>query len=68
MKSRQARHHQRYAAQPVGPPPHPVEGVRGRRWRGPASGPRLVSYPSSDERTRTRLERLHRIALAAESK
>ncbi|CAM5667361.1 Helix-turn-helix domain-containing protein OS=Streptomyces cyaneofuscatus OX=66883 GN=G3I52_05005 PE=4 SV=1 [Streptomyces cyaneofuscatus] len=37
-------------------------------WLGPASGPRLVSYPPVDEETRTRLERLHRIALAAEPK
>ncbi|MFE7139463.1 helix-turn-helix transcriptional regulator [Streptomyces sp. NPDC057644] len=35
-------------------------------WLGPASGPRLVSYPPVDDETRARLERLHRIALAAE--
>ncbi|CAO0824907.1 MmyB-like transcription regulator ligand binding domain-containing protein OS=Streptomyces microflavus OX=1919 GN=Smic_22650 PE=4 SV=1 [Streptomyces microflavus] len=34
-------------------------------WLGPASGPRLVSYPPVDDETRARLERLHRIALAA---
>ncbi|ALU93699.1 XRE family transcriptional regulator [Streptomyces sp. TSRI0445] len=32
-------------------------------WLGPSSGPRLVSYPPVDEETRSRLERLHRIAV-----
>ncbi|WP_432079565.1 helix-turn-helix domain-containing protein [Streptomyces sp. YPW6] len=32
-------------------------------WLGPSSGPRLVSYPPVDEKTRDRLERLHRIAV-----
>lgn len=32
-------------------------------WLGPASGPRLVSYPPVDEETRTRLEQLHRTDL-----
>lgn len=32
-------------------------------WLGPLSGPRMVSYPPVDAETRTRLERLHRIAL-----
>ncbi|MFG3404736.1 helix-turn-helix domain-containing protein [Streptomyces sp. NPDC048142] len=32
-------------------------------WLGPASGPRLVSYPPVDAGTRAGLERLHRIAL-----
>ncbi|MFC7349563.1 helix-turn-helix transcriptional regulator [Streptomyces griseus] len=35
-------------------------------WLGPLSGPRMVSYPPVDAETRTRLERLHRIALDAE--
>ncbi|MDX2402608.1 helix-turn-helix transcriptional regulator [Streptomyces microflavus] len=37
-------------------------------WLGPASGPRLVSYPPVDDETRARLERLHRIALAVQPK
>ncbi|MFF8984538.1 XRE family transcriptional regulator [Streptomyces globisporus] len=35
-------------------------------WLGPSSGPRLVSYPPVDEETRSRLERLHRIAVDAD--
>ncbi|MFD8583010.1 helix-turn-helix domain-containing protein [Streptomyces californicus] len=31
-------------------------------WLGPSSGPRLVSYPPVDARTRDRLEELHRLA------
>ncbi|MEU3883448.1 MmyB family transcriptional regulator [Streptomyces californicus] len=31
-------------------------------WLGPSSGPRLVSYPPVDARTRDRLEALHRLA------
>ncbi|WP_263170578.1 helix-turn-helix transcriptional regulator [Streptomyces sp. SCSIO ZS0520] len=33
-------------------------------WLGPSGGPRMVTYPPADEESRTKLERLHALAVA----